>query len=158
MWHLDFANAYLQLEVPKEDVIRFCSPSCKGIRAGSTDCLQIPKAIEPERFPAHSASVVCTARLAFDRLLTLLELGLAKARSDCVDGDGAGTPNNQDQFQSPPASPVSSSYSPLPSPDRDDEDEPQPVVSEPGPSTLLPPLASSSDLSASSGSSVSTEW
>ena len=36
-----------------------------------------------------------------------------------MDGDGASLDNNLDQFDSPPQSPVSSSYSPLPSPPRD---------------------------------------
>ena len=36
-----------------------------------------------------------------------------------MDGDGASLDNGLDQFDSPPQSPASSSYSPLPSPPRD---------------------------------------
>ena len=54
------------------------------------------------------------------RVLSSLELGLAKERSDCVNGDGAATVEGTAQYDSPPASP---SYSPQPSPDRSDDEE-----------------------------------
>ena len=54
------------------------------------------------------------------RALSSLELGLAKERSDCVNGDGAATVGGTAQYDSPPASP---SYSPQPSPDRSDDEE-----------------------------------
>jgi len=71
-----------------------------------------------------------------NRQPTSLELGLAKSHSDCVNGDGAA---NQAQFESPPDSPVSSSYSPLPS-SEDSEEEQQTQTSMPE----LPVAAASS--------------
>ena len=64
--------------------------------------------------------------------LTVLELGLAKARSDCVNGDGAsslsaGPPNTVppgvgETFDSRPTSPASPSYSPETSPEVSDDE------------------------------------
>ena len=88
-----------------------------------------------------------------DRQLTSLELGLAKSRSDCVNGDGAASSSGQDQFESPPNTPVSSSYSPLPS-SEDSEEEPQTQTSMP---ELPVEAASNAPPAAASGASSSSD-
>jgi len=95
-------------------------------------------------------------------LKSSLELGLSKARSDCVNGDGAASSSGQSQFESPPNSPVSSSYSPLPSPNV--EEEPQSEQNVPGlPAAAVSeaPSAAESGVSSSSNAvdnSPQTEW
>ena len=97
-----------------------------------------------------------------DRQPTSLELGLAKARSDCVNGDGAASSSGQSQFESPPNSPVSSSYSPLPSPSV--EEEPQSEQNVPGlPAAAVSEAPSAAESGVSSSSNVvdnspQTEW
>ena len=78
-----------------------------------------------EALPSLSESAELSARPAARgrNFLTVLELGLAKARSDCVNGDGASSlsagplsavpPGVGETFDSQPPSP---SYSPTPSP------------------------------------------
>ena len=78
-----------------------------------------------EAMPSLSESAEPSARPAVSgrNFLTVLELGLAKARSDCVNGDGASSlsagplsaipPGVGETFDSEPPSP---SYSPTPSP------------------------------------------
>ena len=62
---------------------------------------------------------VMHAGFTSQRVLSSLELGLAKERSDCVNADGAAVVGGAAQYDSPPASP---SYSPQPSPERSDDD------------------------------------
>ena len=62
---------------------------------------------------------VVHAGFTSQRVLSSLELGLAKERSDCVNADGAAVAGGAAQYASPPASP---SYSPQPSPERSDDD------------------------------------
>ena len=62
---------------------------------------------------------VVHAGFTSQRVLSSLELGLAKERSDCVNADGAAVAGGAAQYDSPPASP---SYSPQPSPERSDDD------------------------------------
>ena len=71
----------------------------------------------------HSAELSAKPAACGREFLTVLELGLAKARSDCVNGDGASSlsagplsavpPGVGETFDSQPPSP---SYSPTPSP------------------------------------------
>ena len=62
---------------------------------------------------------VVHAGFTSQRVLSGLEQGLAKERSDCVNADGAAVAGGAAQYDSPPASP---SYSPQPSPERSDDD------------------------------------
>ena len=87
-----------------------------------------------EALPSQSESAELSANPAAcgRDFLTVLELGLAKARSDCVNGDGAsslsaGPPNTVppgvgETFDSRPTSPASPSYSPRTSPEVSDDE------------------------------------
>ena len=87
-----------------------------------------------EALPSQSESAELSASPAARgrNFLTVLELGLAKARSDCVNGDGASSlsagplntvpPGVGETFDSRPASPASPSYSPVASPEVSDDD------------------------------------
>ena len=80
----------------------------------------------------HSAELSAKPAACGREFLTVLELGLAKARSDCVNGDGASSlsagppdtvpPGVGETFDSRPASPASPSYSPETSPEVSDDD------------------------------------
>ena len=80
----------------------------------------------------HSAELSANPAACGREFLTVLELGLAKARSDCVNGDGASSlsgvspdavpPGVGETFDSRPASPASPSYSPEASPEVSDDD------------------------------------
>ena len=87
-----------------------------------------------EALPSLSESTEPSARptVSGRNFLTVLELGLAKARSDCVNGDGASSlsagplsavpPGVGETFDSRPTSPASPSYSPEPSPEPTDDE------------------------------------
>ena len=87
-----------------------------------------------EAMPSQIRSAELSAKPAAcgREFLTVLELGLAKARSDCVNGDGASSlsagppdtvpPGVGETFDSRPASPASPSYSPEASPEVSDDD------------------------------------
>ena len=101
-------------------------PECKGSEA---DRSKRRRASAKEKVAAELLEASAGAAEEYhlklkQRFCTALELGLAKSRSDCVNGDGAASSSGQDQFESPPNTPVSSSYSPLPS-SEDSEEDPQ---------------------------------
>ena len=104
-------------------------------------------------FTALTFSNSAALAVSKDRQPTSLELGLAKSRSDCVNGDGAASSSGQAQFESPPNTPVSSSYSPLPS-SEDSEEEPQTQTSMP---ELPVEAASNAPPAAASGASSSSD-
>ena len=91
-------------------------------------------ALDTEALPSQSKSAELSSSPAARgrNFLTVLELGLAKARSDCVNGDGASSlsagplnavpPGVGETFDSRPASPASPSYSPEPSPEPSDDE------------------------------------
>ena len=108
------------------------SSSLEGVAGEYTFDASFTPNAEAMPSQTHSAELSANPAACGREFLTVLELGLAKARSDCVNGDGAsslsaGPPNTVppgvgETFDSRPTSPASPSYSPRTSPEVSDDE------------------------------------